>query len=69
MCTHKVQDGQHVVYHTYWMVLRMEQMLWENMNKLRQVQRKMKDGKNEERENFERKTEKEIRDMIVVQFC
>lgn len=45
-------------------------MIWENINKLRQVQRKMKDGRNEEREKFDRKTEKKkFRDMIVVHFC
>ena len=58
MCIHKIQDGQYVMYHTEWMAVRMEQMMWENMNKIGKVQRKMKDGKNEEWENFERKTEK-----------
>jgi hypothetical protein len=40
------------------MAVRMEQTIWENVNKVGKTQRKMKDGKNEERENFERKTEK-----------
>jgi hypothetical protein len=40
------------------MAVRMEQMMWENKNKVEKVQRKMKDGKNAERENFERKTGK-----------
>lgn len=40
------------------------------MNKVGKVQRKMKEVKNAERENFERKTEKiTFRDMFVVQFC
>jgi hypothetical protein len=30
------------------------------MNKVGKAQRKLKDGKNEERENFERRTEKDV---------
>jgi len=60
MRAHKIKDGQHVVCHTQWMAVRIEQMIWENMNKVGRVQWKIKDDKNEERENFERKTEKNI---------
>jgi len=40
------------------MAVMMEQTIWEIMDKEQKVQRKMKDGKNEERENFERNTKK-----------
>jgi len=37
MCTYKIEDDQHVLYHTQWVAVRMEQIIWENMNKVGKV--------------------------------